>query len=127
MYFKIITKGTGLRSPNAEDPCEIRYSAYLADGTKFDSHEEPSKLASPIKNNVKGWSEALQLMREGDRWEIYLPHTLAFGTDGVQGIVPEYAPIRYDIELIKVIGRGKDAEDNEAVFLRYFRKEYADM
>lgn len=127
MHFKIIKKGEGLRSPNAEDPCEIRYAGYLADGTKFDSHEQPSQLASPIKHNVKGWSEALQMMREGDHWEIYLPHHLAFGVEGVPGIVPEYAAIKYDIELLKVIGPGKDAEDNEAVFLRHFGKEYADM
>lgn len=127
MHFKILKKGDGLRSPNAEDPCEIRYAGYLADGTKFDSHEQPSKLASPTKHNAKGWSEALQMMREGDHWEIYLPHHLAFGVEGVQGIVPEYAAIRYDIELIKVLGKGKDAEDNEAVFLRHFGKEYADM
>ena len=88
----------------------------------------------PTHGGVRGLSEALQLMREGDKWEVFVPFALAFGDEGWAGrgaaAVPPRTTVVYTVELREVAAVGsswKDAEDTEAAFLRYFGLEYSSM
>ena len=68
------------RSPNANDRCECHYKGWVIDGTEFDSSYKRGKPATFAPNQViKGWTEAMQLMKEGDKWELTIPSELAYG------------------------------------------------
>lgn len=110
MLFKVLQKGTGGKSPQADDDCEVHYAGTLRDGTKFDSsYDRGSPATFKPTQVIKGWTEALQLMREGDTWEVYIPYDLAYGERGSPPKIPGFAPLVFKMELIKVKGTGKPA------------------
>jgi FKBP-type peptidyl-prolyl cis-trans isomerase FklB len=110
MLFKVLQKGSGDKSPGPNDDCDVHYSGTLKDGTKFDSSYDRGSPASFKPTQViKGWTEALQLMREGDKWEVYIPYDLAYGARGSPPKIPGYSPLVFEMELIKVKGTGKSA------------------
>ena len=112
MYFKILTKGSGDKSPNANDDCDVHYAGTLTSGKKFDSSYDRGQPASFKPTQViKGWTEALQLMKEGDKWEVYIPYNLAYGASGRPPTIPAYATLVFTMELIKVKGKGKAGAD----------------
>jgi FKBP-type peptidyl-prolyl cis-trans isomerase FklB len=111
MYFKVLKKGAGTKSPEANDDCEVHYEGRLKDGTVFDSSIARGSPATFKPTQViKGWTEALQLMREGDNWEVYIPYDLAYGEGGSPPKIPGFAPLIFKMELLKVKGKGKTAE-----------------
>jgi peptidylprolyl isomerase/FKBP-type peptidyl-prolyl cis-trans isomerase FklB len=90
---------TGLK-PHLQDEVKVNYEGKLIDGTVFDSsYERGQPYAAPLNNLVKGWQEALQLMRPGDVWMLYVPPELGYGADG-QGKIPPGAALIFKIELI---------------------------
>uniref|UniRef100_A0A7S1LN17 peptidylprolyl isomerase n=1 Tax=Neobodo designis TaxID=312471 RepID=A0A7S1LN17_NEODS len=128
MLFKILEKGTGATSPRVADPCEVHYEGTLPNGNVFDSSFKRGSPSSFAPNQViKGWTEALQLMREGDKWEVYIPHELAYGARGAGGVIPGYAALTFKMQLLKVKSGGKPAAEADAAIQEKLGKAYADL
>lgn len=101
LQYKVITAGTGA-SPLATDKVTVHYTGKLIDGTIFDSSVQRGQPTTFNVNGViRGWSEALQLMHEGDKWMLYIPQELGYGASGNNGI-PPFAALVFEVELIKV-------------------------
>jgi FKBP-type peptidyl-prolyl cis-trans isomerase FklB len=102
LQYKVLTEGTGA-APTADDKVKTHYRGTLIDGTEFDSsykRNQPAEFA--VKGVIKGWTEALQLMKEGAKWELYIPADLAYGERGRPGIPPNSVLI-FEIELLEVV------------------------
>ena len=111
LLFEIIKKSNGQgKSPKADDDCEVLYTGMLKDGTVFISstdRESPATV-NPSNNVIKGWAEALQLMSEGDKWTLYVPHALAYRESGVPQPpkIPPFSAFVFEMELVNVKGPG---------------------
>ena len=103
LQYKVITEGKG-KSPSATDTVTVQYTGRLVDGTQFDSSYERGQAATFAVNGViKGWTEALQLMKEGSKWQLYLPPNLAYGETGtVGGPIGPNATLIFDVELVSL-------------------------
>ena len=103
LQYKIIKEGTG-KIPTANDSVEYHYEGKLIDGTVFDSSYERKQTATfGVTQVIPGWVEALQLMPEGSKWELYNPYNLAYGERGAGQAIPPFATLIFDIELVKVV------------------------
>lgn len=103
LQYKVIKEGTGAM-PKATDTVEVDYRGTLLDGKEFDSsygRGQPAKF--PVNGVIKGWQEALQAMKVGSKWEIYVPADLAYGPRGAGGLIGPNATLIFDIELHKII------------------------
>jgi FKBP-type peptidyl-prolyl cis-trans isomerase len=101
LQYKIVHSGptTGTK-PHIQDEVKVNYEGKLIDGTVFDSsYERGQPAAMPLKGLVRAWQEALQLMRPGDEWILYVPPELGYGAEG-QGPIPPGAVLIFRIELI---------------------------
>jgi FKBP-type peptidyl-prolyl cis-trans isomerase FklB len=82
----------------------VHYHGTLVDGTVFDSSMQRGEpLEFPVNGVIKGWTEALQLMPEGSRWKLYIPHELAYGANGAGGVIGPYSALIFEVELLKVL------------------------
>jgi FKBP-type peptidyl-prolyl cis-trans isomerase FklB len=103
LQYKVIKSGTG-KTPKATDTVLAHYTGTLINGTKFDSsvdRGEPTQF--PVNGVIKGWTEALQLMKEGDKWNLFSPSDLAYGPRGVNQLIGPNTTLVFEVELIKVI------------------------
>merc|ERR1712194_663021 len=92
-------------APTWSTPCECHYEGTLVDGGKFDSSYDRGAPTSFAPNQViKGWTEAMQLMVEGDKWEMYIPMGLAYGPDGKPPTIPPKATLIFIMEIVKIKG-----------------------
>jgi len=101
LQYKIIKKGTGA-TPTASDKVRVNYEGTLIDGTKFDSsydRKEPAEFG--VTQVIKGWTEALQLMKEGSKWELYVPSNLAYG-NSPRGPGGPNSALVFEVELIGI-------------------------
>lgn len=101
LQYKIIKKGTG-KTPTVNSRVKTHYRGTLIDGTEFDSsykRNAPAEFA--VKGVIKGWTEALQLMKEGAKWELYIPANLAYGSRGRPSI-PANSALIFEIELLEI-------------------------
>ncbi len=106
LQYKVITEGSG-KTPKASDTVTVNYRGTLIDGTEFDSSYKRGQPATfPVSGVIKGWTEALQLMKEGAKWQIFIPSDLAYGDKGAGNIIGPNAVLIFDVELISV----KEAE-----------------
>lgn len=102
LQYKVLTAGKG-KAPAASSNVTVHYTGKLLDGTVFDSSVERGEPASfGVSDVIGGWTEALQLMHEGDKWELYIPSDLAYGERGAGGQIPPFATLVFEVELIKV-------------------------
>jgi FKBP-type peptidyl-prolyl cis-trans isomerase len=102
LQYKVIKEGTG-KTPAADDKVKTHYRGRLVDGTEFDSSYKRGKPAEfAVRGVIKGWTEALQLMKEGGKWELYIPADLAYGERGRPGIPPS-ATLIFEIELLEIV------------------------
>ncbi len=102
LQYKIIKKGTG-KTPTADSKVKTHYRGTLIDGTEFDSSYKRNAPAEfPVKGVIKGWTEALQIMKEGAKWELYIPANLAYGQQSRSGIPPNSTLI-FEIELLEIV------------------------
>lgn len=100
--YVIIKAGTGPR-PQVTDSLTAHVKGYLPDGRLFeDTHPKNAPLRSTPANLIPGLRETLQIMPEGSTWRIYIPSSQAYAEKGVQGIIPPFSAIVFDVELIKV-------------------------
>ena len=101
LQYKVITKGSGA-SPGPTDSVTVHYRGTLLDGTEFDSSYKRGEPASfPVNRVIAGWTEALQLMHEGDKWELTIPPRLGYGSRGAGGSIPGDSVLIFEVELIK--------------------------
>ena len=102
LQYKVISEGTG-PMPTATDTVKVNYRGTLIDGTEFDSSAKhgPSPAQFPVGRVVRGWTEGLQMMKSGSKWQLFLPASLAYGDRGTQGIEPG-ATLIFDVELVEV-------------------------
>lgn len=99
LQYKVLAEGSG-QSPSTNDMVTVNYRGTLIDGTEFDSSYKRGQPATfPVTGVVRGWSEALKLMKPGAKWELYLPPELAYGEPGTASIEPNSTLI-FEIELI---------------------------
>lgn len=101
LQYKIIKAGNGAQ-PKTEDSVTVEYEGRLINGEVFDSSKEAeAPVTFKLSQVIPGWSEALQLMKEGATWEVFVPAELAYGTNGVGSIGPNETLI-FNIHLIKI-------------------------
>lgn len=111
LKYEIIEEGTGER-PNATSEVMVHYTGTLTDGTKFDSSRDRGEPAQfPLNRVISGWTEGLQLMREGGRNRFYIPSDLGYGAQGAPGAIPPNADLIFDVELIKILGAPEPMEE----------------
>lgn len=102
LQYQVVNKGNG-KAPLASDNVTVHYTGRLVDGTMFDSSVERGEPATfGVSEVIPGWTEALQLMHEGDKWILFIPYNLGYGERGAGGQIPPYAALIFDVELIKV-------------------------
>jgi FKBP-type peptidyl-prolyl cis-trans isomerase FklB len=102
LQYKVIKEGNG-NTPTADDKVKTHYRGTLIDGTEFDSSYKRNRPAEfAVKGVIKGWTEALQLMKEGAKWELYIPANLAYGDRGRPGI-PANSTLIFEIELLEIV------------------------
>ena len=99
----ILKEGTG-KSPKASDTVKCHYEGFLIDGTVFDSSVQRGEPATfPLNQVIAGWTEGLQLMKEGGKTRFFIPYLLAYGPSGAGQSIPPYATLIFDVELIEVV------------------------
>ena len=110
LQYKVLTAApAGAKSPKAGTPCECHYRGTLIDGTEFDSSYKRGQPATFAPNQVvKGWTEAMQLMKEGGKWELYIPSELGYGDRGAGASIPGGAVLVFTLELLSVEGAAKE-------------------
>ena len=103
LQYEVLKEGKG-HSPKAEDRVEVHYTGKLIDGTVFGSSVERGGPATfGVTQVIPGWVEALQLMKEGDQWRVYIPANLAYGPNGAGGVIGPNMALIFDEELLRVI------------------------
>jgi FKBP-type peptidyl-prolyl cis-trans isomerase FklB len=102
LQYKVITEGKG-KTPVAASTVTTHYRGRLIDGKEFDSSYKRGQPAQfPCNGVIRGWTEALLLMKEGSKWELYVPPDLAYGASGAGGVIPPNATLIFEVELISV-------------------------
>lgn len=105
LQYEVLKEGDGTQ-PASTDQVEVHYTGKLIDGTVFDSSEERGVPATfGVTQVIPGWVEALQLMKAGSRWRLFIPSQLAYGPNGAGGVIGPNATLIFDVELLKVIGK----------------------
>lgn len=102
LQYKVLVEGSG-EKPSAESQVKVHYKGTLLDGTEFDSsHKRGQPATFRVNQLIPGWIEALQLMQEGAKWEIYVPSDLGYGAGGTPNIPPNSALI-FEMELLEIL------------------------
>ncbi len=102
LQYKIITEGTG-KSPKATDTVEVHYEGTLIDGRVFDSsYRRGQTIEFPLNRVIAGWTEGVQLMKEGSKFRFFIPSRLAYGSRGAGRDIGPNEALIFDVELFKV-------------------------
>ena len=102
LQYEVINEGTG-KQPVASDSVTVHYTGKLIDGTVFDSSVERGEPATfGVTQVIPGWVEALQMMKEGAKWRLFIPSNLAYGPNGAGNVIGPNSTLIFDVELIKV-------------------------
>mmetsp|Transcript_8132 Transcript_8132/g.17306 ORF Transcript_8132/g.17306 Transcript_8132/m.17306 type:complete len:161 (-) Transcript_8132:502-984(-) len=105
MYKELRAGNPDGKTPTVNSPCECHYAGTLIDGTEFDSSYKRGQPLTFAPNQViKGWTEAMQLMKEGAKWQLFIPSELGYGDRGAGGLIPGGAVLVFELELLKVNG-----------------------
>lgn len=102
LQYVVEKEGEGAK-PTAEDEVTVHYTGKLLDGTVFDSSVSRGEPATfPLNRVIPGWTEGVQLMKEGAKYTFFIPSDLAYGPQGVPNAIPPHSTLIFDVELIKV-------------------------
>ncbi len=102
LQYQVITEGKG-KSPKATDVVRTHYRGTLLNGKEFDSsyaRKEPAEF--PVNGVIKGWTEALQLMKEGSKWKLFIPADLAYGAQGAGADISPNSTLIFEVELLAI-------------------------
>ena len=103
LQYEILTEGTG-KQPKATDTVRCHYEGSLINGSVFDSsykRGEPAEFG--LSQVIPGWTEGVQLMKEGAKYRFYIPYLLGYGENGAGSSIPPYSTLIFDVELIKIL------------------------
>lgn len=102
LQYKVISKGAG-KKPGRDDKVTVNYRGRLLDGTEFDSSYRRNKPATfQVGGVIPGWTEGLQLMKEGAKWQLFIPAKLAYGEKGAGPMIGPNSTLIFDVELISI-------------------------
>jgi FKBP-type peptidyl-prolyl cis-trans isomerase FklB len=102
LQYKVVKKGTG-KKPGPTDGVTVHYKGTLIDGTEFDSsYKRGEPVSFPVGGVIPGWTEALQLMEEGSKWQLFIPAKLAYGERGAGAQIGPNSTLIFEVELLKV-------------------------
>jgi len=102
LQYKVITAGTG-KQPTVESTVSVHYRGTLLNGAEFDSsYKRGAPATFPVNGVIKGWTEALQLMKEGAKWQLFIPSGLAYGTRGAGADIGPNSVLTFDVELLSI-------------------------
>ena len=100
LQYKVIVPAEG-KKPSAKDTVKVHYTGTLIDGTKFDSSVDRGEpIEFPLNQVIKGWTEGVQLMSVGSKYKFFVPYTLGYGEQGAGGVIPPFATLIFDVELL---------------------------
>ncbi len=103
LQYEVLVEGEG-QTPSRESTVRVHYHGTFIDGSMFDSSVERGQPAEfPVGGVIAGWTEALQLMKEGSKWRLTIPSDLAYGPQGSQGAIPPHSTLVFDVELLNVL------------------------
>ncbi|MBX9924196.1 MAG: FKBP-type peptidyl-prolyl cis-trans isomerase [Rhabdochlamydiaceae bacterium] len=103
LQYKVLKSGTGTTKPTLFDTVSIHYKGQFIEGQVFDSsYERKQPQVLPVNRVIPGWSEALQLMKTGDRWELVIPAYLAYGEQGFGQFIGPNTTLVFEIELLSI-------------------------
>ena len=103
LQYTVLTEGTGAQ-PKVTDQVKCHYEGRLIDETVFDSsYQRGEPAVFPLNGVIAGWTEGVQLMKEGAKYRFFIPYNLAYGERGAGNSIPPYAALVFDVELIKVM------------------------
>ncbi|MBP3788303.1 MAG: FKBP-type peptidyl-prolyl cis-trans isomerase [Prevotella sp.] len=103
LQYQVLREGNG-KKPTAKDSVKCHYEGFLIDGTVFDSSVQRGEPAVfGLQQVIAGWTEGLQLMQEGAKYRFFIPYRLAYGEGGAGQMIPPYAALIFDVELIEVV------------------------
>ncbi|HTT83599.1 MAG TPA: FKBP-type peptidyl-prolyl cis-trans isomerase [Rhizomicrobium sp.] len=114
LQYRIISNGFGAQ-PKPGDSVDVYYTGSLINGKVFDKTEPglPATFTAGKGKLIPGWDEALQIMREGDHWQLVIPADLAYGARGAGGVIPPNQTLVFDMQLVKVTPAPKDQQDQD--------------
>ena len=103
LQYQVLKEGNG-KKPTAKDSVKCHYEGFLIDGTVFDSSVQRGEPAVfGLQQVIAGWTEGLQLMQEGGKYRFFMPYRLAYGEGGAGAMIPPFATLIFDVELIEVM------------------------
>ena len=103
LQYEVLSEGSG-RSPKATDTVRCHYEGRLLDGSVFDSsYQRGEPVDFGLNQVIAGWTEGVQLMKEGAKYRFFIPYLLAYGERGAGSSIPPYSTLVFDVELIKVL------------------------
>jgi len=103
LQYRIIKEGEGAKNPSSNSVVTVHYVGRLENGIEFDSSYSRNQPASfPVNGVITGWTEALQLMRVGDKWELTIPPELGYGSEGAGNTIPPDATLIFEVELLEI-------------------------
>ncbi len=111
LQYKVITEGKGA-IPTKEQKVKVHYRGTTIDGEEFDSSYKRNEPTSfPVKGVIKGWTEALQLMPVGSKWELYIPSALAYGPRGAGANIGPNSTLIFEVELLEIVEKAVPAKN----------------
>ncbi|WP_026959274.1 MULTISPECIES: FKBP-type peptidyl-prolyl cis-trans isomerase [Aliagarivorans] len=103
LQYEVLSEGEG-ESPEATSKVQVHYEGTLISGEVFDSSVKRGQPAEfPVNGVIKGWTEALQRMKVGDKWKLYIPQELAYGSQGAGAAIPPFATLVFEVELLAIL------------------------
>ncbi len=105
LQYKVLAEGDGA-SPSESDTVEVHYEGTLLDGSVFDSSYQRGETVSfPVNGVIAGWTEALQMMKVGSKWKLFIPSDLAYGPGGAGQMIGPNAALVFEVELLGIKGK----------------------
>ncbi|WP_286695182.1 FKBP-type peptidyl-prolyl cis-trans isomerase [Spongiibacter sp. UBA1325] len=105
LQYKVLAEGDGAR-PSESDTVEVHYEGTLLDGSVFDSSYQRGETVSfPVNGVIEGWTEALQMMKVGSKWKLFIPSDLAYGPGGAGQMIGPNAALVFEVELLGIKGK----------------------
>jgi FKBP-type peptidyl-prolyl cis-trans isomerase FkpA len=102
LQYEVISEGTGAR-PQPTDTVKVNYEGTLTNGNVFDSsYSRGEPVEFPLNQVIPGWTEGIQLMSEGSNYRFYIPSGLAYGDNGISGVIPPFSTLIFEVELISI-------------------------
>jgi FKBP-type peptidyl-prolyl cis-trans isomerase FklB len=102
LQYKIISEGKG-DSPKPDSKVLVHYHGTFLDDKVFDSSVVRGQpITLPVNGVIQGWQEALQLMKPGDKWQLFVPSDLAYGARGAGDVIPPHTPLKFEVELLSI-------------------------